>query len=414
MGAPIQGIADKANSIKEQIATLESSIYNSNSIIRENEKTIKLLDKPCEHCNKNSSYNQAEIKKLQNAIRQREKIVSENRGEISALDLKLEKYRTDYDTLKNSIPKRPQETFELSQLKKAANDLGALCDDAKLLKLQTLVEGMEESTSKRLDVQNQIISKENIIKENIARIEQVTAQLNIIDEEVFKTASYDVFTLQSKINKLSTENGRLEAENSALKARLLKHDERDLKIKEIDSRVAEKQKNITEWEIIESAFDKKGIPAMELSLQAPIIDREANRLLSIYGTRYKVETITQDFDSTGKNLVEKFKILVHDEKSNEIKNLPVISGGQGVWVTKALQEAISKVASERSGRTWLYSIMDEADGALDSEIIPVFYDMLDKALDGKRKLVSVTHSTEAKNCITSVKNITEFFVGYKE
>jgi DNA repair exonuclease SbcCD ATPase subunit len=408
----LQEIADNANNIKSEISSYENVITNCESIISENKKTILLLDKPCEHCNKNSTFNQTEIEKLNNSMMQKVKTIENNRAMSKDSSIEVETLKKDYVDLRETIPVEPKETFELSQLKNKAHEIGLKCDDVKMSNLKKTIAGLEESQNKKMELQSSIIAKEDLIKINTGRIEQVTAQLNVIDKDLYKTTSDNIFTLQSEINKLSTENGRLEAENKTLRDRLTKHDERVKELAEIDSRVSKKQQDITEWEIIESAFSPKGIPAMELSLQAPIIDREANRLLSVYGTRYKVETITQDYDSKGK-LSEKFKILVHDAKSTDVKNLPNISGGQGVWVTKALQEAISKVASERSGRTWLYSIMDEADGALDSEIIPVFYDMLDQALDGKRKLVSVTHSTEAKNCITSIKDITDFFVGYK-
>jgi len=60
----------------------------------------------------------------------------------------------------------------------------------------------------------------------------------------------------------------------------------------------------------------------------------------------------------------------------------------------------------------LYSIMDEADGPLDSDIISVFYEMMNAAADGKRKLISVTHSSEAKEAISSVFDIRDFMIGW--
>ena len=205
------------------------------------------------------------------------------------------------------------------------------------------------------------------------------------------------------------EIGRLTAEIEALKTRLQKNIERIEKIKTITEKISIDKSDRSEWEVIEAAFSPKGIPAMELSMIAPLINRAANDLLSTHGNRYRVEIITQDLDSKN-NIAEKFKILVHDNKSNEPKNLPVMSGGQAVWLTKSLQESISKIASQRSGRTWLYSIMDEVDGALDTEDIVAFYEMLERALDEKRKLISVSHSTEAKSYVDNIVDIEDFFV----
>ncbi|GAG76861.1 unnamed protein product, partial [marine sediment metagenome] len=206
---------------------------------------------------------------------------------------------------------------------------------------------------------------------------------------------------------------RLQSDIKSTLKNINKQNQSDIKIKEIESRVNIAVMDIIEWDEIEKTFSPKGLPAMELSLIAPIVERKANDILAIYNPRFKLEVITQDYDSTGKRLIEKFKILVHDIKSPDVKNLPIISGSQAVWVTRSLREALSSVASAKSGRSWMYGIEDETDGSIDRFDVPLFYEMIEKSMDQNKKIICVSHSSEAREYISSQFDITTFFKDYE-
>lgn len=403
---------DKAEDLKGQITAEERTANDAKHSIEQVETENSFLNKPCEHCNKLSSTADHQITSNLRVITETKRILKESQDNIISLNESLEGYRDEWKTINDSIPAAPVAPEKLNLLKIEMDRLKP--DLLRHENIRIIINGLAASEKRKTEIEVKLKSN----REHIEAIEAevVNLKLNLIG---INMASYNFLKSQSDKAKLdlssnNTEIGRLTARIEALNNDIQKVREVEAKIETINQRTNKQQINKSEWARIEEAFSPKGIPALELSMIAPQIDREANKLLSSYGSRFAVETITQALDSRGKTMLEKFKILVHDSMASEVKNLPVMSGGQSVWVTKAIQEAISKVATERTGRNWLYSVMDEADAALDQEAIVDFYDMMDRAMDGTRKLISVSHNPEAKSVISKIVEITKFFIGYGE
>lgn len=126
---------------------------------------------------------------------------------------------------------------------------------------------------------------------------------------------------------------------------------------------------------IVSACSKDGIPALELDAAGPAVSRIANELLtSTFGSRYQISFETTRESSDGKKQIETFEIRVYGADGE--KHIEDLSGGQRVWIEKAIQEAISIYLSEKSGREYMTSYSDEYDGALDPDNKQHFLEML--------------------------------------
>ncbi len=401
-------LKDKGDEVNGKISAEERTISSNKSSIEKHETSNSFLNKPCEHCGKLSSSAEEDIYKNNLQI----EILNENTREAVAylgeLKTALEGYRKEWKEI-TFLPE-PIEPEKLNLLKREMDRLAVDGDHVK--KLETAISSLDESRKKKTDIEGEIQRNKERIAAIGVLIDEMGNKLFQIDKIKVSVLKESIAIEAERASASTSSIGRLTAEIEGLMARMVKAVEMGDKIKAIQQRVDKEQSNISEWKRIEEAFSPKGIPALELSMLSPQIDREANKLLAFYGTRFSVETITQEMDSRGKNLIERFKILVHDTMASEVKNLPDCSPGQNAWIVKALLEAISKVAIERTGRNWLYSIMDEADGPLDTATIVDFYDMMDKAMDGQRKLVAVTHSSEAKASISSILEITKCFVGY--
>lgn len=403
-------IAGKAEDIKGRIAREKLTISENTHKVKMFESSSTHLNKPCEHCKKLSSTASEEIRVNNNQIGSLKLESEEAEEALGDLTQLIEGYREDWEAIK--IPVEPVAPEKLNLLKREMEELKI--DAERLKALEGIIAGLKSSEEKSAEIKITIKNKIAILGEAQEKAEDLQKSIKPIDSAAFEALRLAASDSEAIINSLSREIGRLSAEIEGLVDRIKKSEAMDAKIEAINQRTEKQQVNVSEWKRIEEAFSPKGIPALELSMLAPQIDRVANSLLSSYGSRFSVETITQDLDSKGKNLIEKFKILVHDSMASDVKNLPNMSGGQAVWITKALQEAISKVAIERTGRNWLYSIMDEADAALDSSAIVDFYDMMNRAMDGARKLVAVSHSIEAKASINNIVEITKSFIGYGE
>ncbi len=402
----LREMASKAEQLKSNIRDYEREKLETEEGITYKENMMAEWNKPCEHCGKLPTNLQERINQFSAEKIELQKKLPKIESNISELNGRLEAMRKEYAELQKKQTPRPEEPAELIGLQQTAESCRV--DPSDIDKAKALVASLDKAESEISKQKERIDESEKQIANIESKLQQLEAQKKPIDYSEKMQLSSELQETSSLAAQTNTEIGRILADVKSWSREHARNDKLLDEIKTIDSRLNTAQIDITEWEKIEAAFSPKGIPAMELSLIAPMIDREANALLDTYGTRFRVQTITQDYDSRGKNLIEKFKILVHDTKASDVKNLPDVSGGQGVWITKALQESIAKVASNRTGRNWLYSIMDEADAALDSEIIPVFYQMMDRALDGRRTLISVSHSSEAKAAIPSIIDIRDF------
>lgn len=404
-------IEDELKVIETEGTELKHDITYSNNIIDKltaeniaSEEKIDILTKPCDHCGKLSIENENDINKINLHISNNTAAIIKTKEQIGFHEADKKALGIKWSELNKTIPSKPEKSEEHL---KAVDDFEDL-DDITFVDIQM--------RQKKVDTLNNAVSTNKTIQDQInSKLTEVAS--NITSLKDFDRTKYDDLEnrLSDIISAITEKSENIISTKKDLEfqtEKIQKNNTTLEKITSIKNRCAVIISDISEWEEVEKAFSPKGIPALELSLIAPQVNSEANTLLNVYGTRFSIEIITQDLDSKN-NLAEKFKILVHDSYSSDIKNLSDMSGGQAAWITKSLQESISKIYSSRSGRTWLYSIMDEADGALDSNIISKFYEMMDKALDGKRKLISVSHSPDAKEAVQTVIDVTEFYIDYK-
>jgi exonuclease SbcC len=123
------------------------------------------------------------------------------------------------------------------------------------------------------------------------------------------------------------------------------------------------QKELNEWDYLRLACSKTGLQALEIDGAAPLITSEANTLLEqAFGLDSQIKIITQD-PETGKEVFW-IKVIRDDGAEDDFGNL---SGGQKVWIAKALSLGMTLVSKRKSGRDFRSLFADEEDGALDSE-----------------------------------------------
>lgn len=147
------------------------------------------------------------------------------------------------------------------------------------------------------------------------------------------------------------------------------------------------------WRLLHRACSKDGIPALELDAAGPEVSRIANDLLSsTFGSRFQISFETTKISKDKKKQIETFDIRVYGEEGE--KRIEDLSGGQRVWIEKAIQEAIAIYLSEKSGKEYLTSYADEADGPLDPDNKQHFLDMLRESFRlGRRHLTFLITQT---------------------
>jgi exonuclease SbcC len=151
------------------------------------------------------------------------------------------------------------------------------------------------------------------------------------------------------------------------------------------------------------AFGKDGIQALELDALAPGIAASANRILqSAYGDRFKVEIRTTRIGGQGKRAkqIEDFLIYVYDEDGEE-SLLEDKSGGEVVWIKRALYDAFAVVRRRNTGFAFRTCFQDEADGALDGAAKTAYMAMIAASHreSGLRHTLVISHSQEVLTAI---------------
>jgi len=123
------------------------------------------------------------------------------------------------------------------------------------------------------------------------------------------------------------------------------------------------KKEIEEWSYLRDACGKNGLQALEIDGAAPLITTEANTILAdAFGLDNQIKIVTQD-PETGKEVFW-IKVIRDDGSEDDFGNL---SGGQKVWIAKALSLGMTLVSKRKSGRDFKTLFADEEDGALDDE-----------------------------------------------
>jgi exonuclease SbcC len=130
----------------------------------------------------------------------------------------------------------------------------------------------------------------------------------------------------------------------------------------------------------------------------------ANSILeSAYGSRFRIEFRTTRIGGFGsqKKQIEDFQIVIHDSQDGSEQLLETLSGGESIWVKRAIYDAFGIIRDRKTGTKFLTVFMDECDGALDPEARINFFRMLERAHyeSGRIHTIVITHSQESQEFV---------------
>lgn len=168
--------------------------------------------------------------------------------------------------------------------------------------------------------------------------------------------------------------------------------------------VCTKRANGAEWEYLQKACGPDGIQALELDAMGPGIADVANSILeSAYGSRFQIEFRTTRIGGKGSQTkqIEDFLIVIHDSQDGSEQLLETLSGGESVWIKRAIYDAFGIIRARKTGTKFLTVFQDEADGALDPEARGHYFRMLERAHQeaGRYHTLIISHSEEAQEAI---------------
>lgn len=205
------------------------------------------------------------------------------------------------------------------------------------------------------------------ITEQVARAEEATVRRRLTQQREY------VARLQGALDTL----GGVEDQTTALAARR--------------ERLASERSG---WVLIEQAFGRDGLQALEIDAAGPEVSSITNELLlAVFGPRFTLSLRTVTEAKGGRVQREVFDVLVLDGESGGTRTYAALSGGQQVLIDVALRLALCVFNARRHGSVFPVLFLDEVDGALSDELAARYPSMLRRALDlgGFTTAIFVSH-----------------------
>jgi exonuclease SbcC len=361
-----------------------------------NAEIAEIQNKVCEAIQQAADRRDAKIAKEQAEIK------TQN-GKIAELNKRIEELGQQVSELAFDEPEEPKfDPFDDTALKAAV----AKQQRIDIAQTRAALAHAQEAAVRIDGLKKQVDGKTKLLNDKEAEYAKIRQkpEVGAKIKTSLDTATTRHTELAEKYTAVKSEMARAEATIEAAKKNIaeIAEKENEYSVLNNDTRSAAKQGQ--EWELIAKAFGKDGIQALELDALAPGISETANRILeSAYGDRFRIEIRTTRIGGVGKKTkqIEDFLIYVIDSEDGEAVLLDDKSGGEAVWIKRAIYDAFAVIRKRNTNFAFLTCFQDETDGALDSAAKTAYCQMLEAAHTESRlrHTVIITHSNEVKAMI---------------
>jgi exonuclease SbcC len=329
---------------------------------------------------------------------------------LAELNEKLRRLAHDREELELKIqnlhvPARPSQSEfpELDELEALGKELSSidLADAYDVLRRADAAESTITHAKKELvRLEEEIGEASKIVEDCGASLGKLHSQ----DQE--QEAKLEVERLESLLEDARLEQTRAQTRREETEKVLAEAKQQLQEYKDLSEKLKAMTFELCDWALLERAAGRDGIQALELDAIAPSISATASRLLAASGNEGSITIRTLRIAGKGskQHAIEDFLILYVDA-SGEEQEISTLSGGESVWIRKAVYDAFEVIRAQSTGLQYCTVILDEADGALDPESRLRYLRMIEEAHkeSGRYQTIMVTHSLElqamADQCI---------------
>ena len=302
-----------------------------------------------------------------------------------ASEFEQQKAAIGYDARKHVTIKNQIKEIELKRWEEI---------QVELREAETIIKAKQEILSSIDDqLRNLEIRKEQRLKEYKEQLEAKNAEWQRLAEMAQKLNELQaqrtelikkIASNEHELSIIAARDAELQGELISVRNELERLDKLEIELEKLKSGELQAMgKEIERWRLLQKAFSRDGIPAIELDYAGVAVTSITNELLAnTFGSRFQIQFETTRLTTEGKQK-ETFEIKVFGNGTE--KKLEMLSGGEAVWIDKAISEGISIYLSQKSGKEYLTSYSDEADGPLDPENKDKFLKMMRESfILGKR------------------------------
>ena len=397
----VRKIEKGRDELTDKKASVEREIANARNDIKLHERDAAEFNDTCPTCGqklpadkitelteKRDNAKRA-IKLIENGIAEKENSLAELNQEITSLTQEISEIAFEE-------PMKPQtKVFDASVLNNAVQEMSKIDINHVRTELETAKTALVriEGLNAQIADKKKLLSQAESVVEKLASEKDLEAGNALIDAQVKHEG------LSAQYTRVKSEIASLETTIESAKVNLSEIDGQKAQLDEAEKQADEAKAESTEWELVAKAFGKDGIQALELDALAPGISETANNLLhSAYGDRFTISIETTRIGGAGKKTkqLEDFKIMVTDD--GETTTLENKSGGEAVWIKRAIYDAFAVIRRRNTGFAFLTCFQDETDGALDASAKTAYCRMLEASHEAAklRHTIIITHSNEVK------------------
>lgn len=399
--AKCEEIKKSRDDFANQRTAIERDIANARNDIKLHERDVSEIKDTCPTCGQKlpaAKIAELEAKResAQKTIKLIEDGITEKEERLAGIDKKISELTQEMSEIAFEEPARPkQEIFDSSAEDAAVSKMNAIDISRARAELETA-----KTAAVRIEgINAQLADKAKLLEQTEKTVAELEAKRDGTAESALSEAQSKLDSLTEKYTAIKAEiaatNATVEAGKKTLSE--IAGQETELAKAQKDAVVAKAES--TEWDLVSKAFGKDGIQALELDALAPGISETANRLLeSAYGERFSISIETTRIGGSGKKTkqIEDFKIMVTDD--GETTTLENKSGGEAVWIKRAIYDAFAVIRRRNTGFAFLTCFQDETDGALDASAKTAYCRMLEASHEAAklRHTIIITHSNEVK------------------
>ncbi len=302
-----------------------------------------------------------------------------------ASEFEQQKAAIDYDVRKHVTIKNQIKEIELKRWEEI---------QVELREAETIIKAKQEILNSIADqIRNLEIRREQSLKEYKEQLESKNSEWQRLAEMTRKLDELQVqrtelikkiASNEYEISIIAARDAELQGELISVRNELERLDKLEVELEKLKSGELQSMgKKIERWRLLQKAFSLDGIPAIELDYAGVSVTSITNELLAnTFGSRFQIQFETTRITTEGKQR-ETFEIKIFGNGTE--KKLEMLSGGEAVWIDKAISEGISIYLSQKSGKEYLTSYSDEADGPLDPDNKDKFLQMMRESFTlGKR------------------------------
>lgn len=328
------------------------------------------------------------------ANRETAQAVASRRGEFEQAETTLEAITRDIAARTADIDTETARSLEACKaLEKKIDEL-----EAEGLREEASSEARKVVLRERVAaIGRELTAEDESLKSSVARVQEKIDALPPVGAadalraatEALATAEGSKAEAERAVERANTSVANLEADRERLETQAADAP-RIAKLK------AAIEEEVSRWQLL--AIGLKGTIDLCIEDAGPSISRTANQLLrETFGPRFTLRIVTQQKNATNGILKEVFQISVLDSESGLESPMSQKSGGEQVWISQALAEAVAIYHHEVSGEHYEATFADEAEDGLTQERKALYYQMQRKALElgGYSLKIFISHDPTA-------------------